>query len=98
MPFTNIAKIIGQKFKDGPMARNVTAALTCEEFNKLIIELWGKKMENMARAVYLKDKVLNIACLSSVVAQEIKMREAELLKKIGQRLGHGVVEKLRFLS
>jgi len=33
----------------------------------------------MARGMYLKDRVLTVACLSSVVAGEIKMREGELV-------------------
>ena len=98
MSFIEINKIISRKFKQGPLAKQVTAALVCEEFNKIMVDVIGKKMENMAQTMYLKNKILTIACLSPVVAQELKMREGELMEKINDRLGKGIVERLRLLT
>lgn len=96
--FIEIGEVISKKFGKSGLAKSVTAALVCDEFNKIILEIWGDKMENMAQAMYLKDKVLSVACLSSVVAQEIKMKEEELLGKLNNKFGSGVVEGLRLLS
>jgi len=98
MSFINISEVISKKFGKSGLAKSVTAALICDEFNKIVLEIWGGKMENMAQAMYLKDNVLTIACLSSVVTQEIKMKEGELLEKLNDKFGNGVVEKLRLLS
>ncbi len=98
MSFIEISKIINKKFGKSALAKNVTAALVCDEFNKIILEIWGDKMKNMAQAMYLKDKVLTIACLSSVVTQEIKIKEKELISKLNDKFGSGVVERLRLLS
>lgn len=98
MSFISIDKIIHKKFGGSPLKKQVTAALVCEEFDKLMIRVIGKKMENMARTIYLKDKILSVACLSPVVAQELKMREGELLERINQKMGGEIVERLRLLT
>ncbi len=98
MAFTSISKVIAKKFGRSPLAKSVTAALVCDEFNRLILDKWGKKIKDTARAMYLKDKTLTVACLSSVVAQEIKMKETELLNELKAKFGDGVVEKLRLLT
>lgn len=98
MAFTPISKLISKKFGWSPLAKNVTAALVCDEFNQLILNKWGEKIKDTARAMYLKDRILTVACLSPVVAQEIKMRESELLDKLNDKFGSGVVERLRLLT
>lgn len=98
MSFTPINQIISNKFSNNPLAKKVTASLVCEEFNKLIVTIWGKKIENNAQAIYLKDKILTIAALSPVVAQELKIREGELLNRLADKFGQGVVDRLRLLT
>lgn len=98
MGFIQIDKIISRKFGKSPVAKQVTAALVCEEFDKLMLKVIGEKVKNMAQTMYLKDKVLTIACLSPLVAGELKMREEGLVEKVNQKFGQGVVERLRFLT
>lgn len=98
MAFTPISKLISKKFGQSPLAKQVTAAMVCDEFNRLILDKWGEKIKDTARAMYLKDKILTVACLSPVVAQEIKMKEEELLKELKEKFGDGVVERLRLLT
>ncbi len=98
MPFTPIARVIAKKFGQSPLAKRVTAALVCDEFNKIILAVWGEKIKASAQAMYLNDKVLTVACLSPVVAQEIKMQESKLLDKLKNKFGDGVVERLRLLT
>jgi len=98
MPFTPIAKVIAKKFGQSSLAKKVTAALVCDEFNRIILKIWGEKIKDSAQAMYLKDKILTVACLSPVVAQEIKMKEEELLNELKKKFGDGVVDKLRLLT
>ncbi|NCP16923.1 hypothetical protein COU24_00645 [Candidatus Kuenenbacteria bacterium CG10_big_fil_rev_8_21_14_0_10_39_14] len=98
MPFTEINKIISERYSKQDLGKKVTASLVCEEFNKLIVSIWGKKIENNAQAMYLKDKILTIAALSPVVAQELKIREGELINRLADKFGQGVVDRLRLLT
>jgi len=97
MSFSTISNILDKNFQQkSGLAKQVTAALVCDEFDKLILEKWGDKVENKAKALYFKDKVLTIACLSSVMAQEIKLHEIELLDQLNAKF-EGVVERVRYL-
>lgn len=98
MPFIEISKIINRRLAQSPINKKITAALVCDEFDNLIVKLLGEKIKNMAQAMHLKHKVLTIACLSPVVAQELKMRETELVDKINQKIGQQTVERLRLLT
>ena len=51
MPFTEINKIISERYSKQDLGKKVTASLVCEEFNKLIVSIWGKKIENNAQAM-----------------------------------------------
>ena len=97
MSFTGIGSIFNKKYGQSGLARNVTAALVCEEFDKIMLDIWGEKIKDAAKTIYLKDKVLTVACLSSVVAGELKMRERELVEKVNAKFDGGIVEMLRFL-
>jgi hypothetical protein len=98
MSFTEISNVIRNRFGDAPIAKKVAASLVCEEFNKVILKMWGEKIDNMASAMYLKNRVLTVAVLSSVIAGELKIRERELVNRLNLKFGRGTVDRLRFLS
>lgn len=97
MSFTPLSTILRKTLsqKNG-LARQVTAALICEEFDKIVERKWGKKAENKVKALYFKDNVLTIASLSSVMAQEIKLHERKILEEINEKF-LGAVERIRYL-
>jgi hypothetical protein len=97
MPFSALGDILNKKYGSSLLAKQVTAALVCEEFDRLLVRVFGAQMENLGKAMYLKDKVLTIACLSPVVAGEIKMREKILIEKINEVFGGEHVVGLRLL-
>jgi hypothetical protein len=80
------------------LVKGVQAAMAVEVANNLISEFWGSAGARYARALYIKNKILTIACLSSSMAQEIKLREAEIVRRLNQSQGIRTVEKVRCLS
>ena len=99
MSFISVASLLKNRIGGGHLSEKVTAALVCEEFDKLIFEIWGEIIKTSARAMYLKERVLTVACLSSVVAQEVKMKEQELLEKLNAKFPgkEKIVERIRIL-
>jgi len=99
MSFISIASLLKNRIGGGALSEKVTAALVCEEFDKLIFEIWGEIIKTSARAMYLREKVLTVACLSPVVSQEIKMKEQELLQKLNEKFSatEKIVERIRIL-
>jgi len=98
MPFTSTNQIISKRFGQSPLAKNVNAAMVCDYFNKIIIDIWGDKIKNQAQAMYLKDKVLTVACLSPVISQEFKLNQIKLINKIADKFGQDTVINLRLLT
>ena len=94
----SLKNILQKNSSHSPLIKGVQAAMIIEATNSLIGEFWGEAGTRYARALYVKNKILTIACLSSSMAQEIKLREAELIKRLNQSVGLQIVEKVRCLS
>ena len=98
MSFTSITNILSKNInqKSG-LKKQIIAALVCDEFDKIIIEIWGEKIRDQVRAIYYKNNILTIASLSSVVAQEIKLNEQNILEKLNKKFDK-IVEQIRYLT
>lgn len=72
--------------------------MVVEEANEVLFQLFGEESKKYARAMYIKDKALAIACLSSVMAQEIRLNQQLIVEKINKKLGQKIVEKIKYLS
>ena len=94
----SLGNILQSSPSRSPLVKGVQAAMAVEAANALIGEFWGEAGVKYARALYVKDRILTIACLSSSMAQEIKLREAELVKRMNQSQGIKTIEKVRCLS
>lgn len=98
MSFSPIASILNKSLKQkSGLAVQITAALVCEEFEKIVLEKWREQVRNKAKALYLKDRVLAVACLSSVLAQEIKLQEREITRTLNEKFGKDTVERIRYV-
>lgn len=98
MSFQPLKKILERKYKKSPVFKGVTAALVCEEFNKLVKLKWGPVVGKKCEAKFLKDKTLTVASLSSVLAQEIKLHEEEFLRELNNKFGPQTVTRIQFWS
>ena len=67
-----------------------------EKANEILLAICGENIKDQAKAMYIKNKILNIACLSSIAAQEIKFKEKDLIAKINSN--GKVVDKIRYIS
>jgi hypothetical protein len=95
--FLPLGKILEQKSPTNPMFRGINAAIVVEIANKALAEILGKGITDTAQAVFLRQETLTIACLSSIVAQEIKLYEAELVDRIHKETVAMAVKKVRYL-
>ena len=95
--WNHLSKLIPPALKKSGLAQQVSDAMVCEEFNKIAKHILGKAGES-CHAIYLKNRELNVAVLSSVVSSELKFYEADILKALADKFGPDKVTKLRFLS
>lgn len=75
----------------------IEAALVLKQFEKELNKLMGEEISEKAKAVSLKNQVLTVAVLSSAMASEVKLREAELIESINRFFEREVVKSLRFI-
>ena len=84
MVLTSIGNILDKRMKSTGLKPKIDAAMVCDKFNELVLGIWGKKVEHKIRAMYIKNRVLTVACLSSVLAQEVRLKEISLVRRINE--------------
>jgi len=94
----SLGNIIGNKDHHSSLMRGVSGAMAVEEASKLLISIFGSTARNTCQVMPIKNRILLIACLSSVLEDEIKKREKEIIDNINRKIGECVVEKIRFLA
>lgn len=98
MSFSTIKKLIDDSVKRSGIKDTVDASLVLEAAQKIFEEMFGADIAKTMKPLYVKRGVLTVSCISSVAAQELKMREREIVKKLNARGGGEHVERLRFFA
>lgn len=93
----SLSSIFGNKDRRSALMRGVANSMAVEEANKLLISIFGEPAKNNCQAMSVKNKILSVACLSSVLEEKIKLREKEIINSLNKKLGDMVIEKIRFL-
>ncbi len=94
---TPLKSLLPDSISRAGIAREVTAAMVCNEFDAILNEMLQGKAKGKARALYLKNATLTVAVLSSALGQEIKLRETEILEQLRKKAGQNQIERIRFL-
>jgi hypothetical protein len=94
----SFADILKNKSHNSSFIRGVLSAGLVDNANIFIEENWGEEGKKLAKAIYVKNGVLVIACLSSIMAAEIRLKEQGLLNRINNKYGEMQVKKVRYLS
>lgn len=92
----HIKHLLSRAVQKAGIGRQVEAAQVVEKFNEIITEMFGKNVLKRARAVYLKDKILTVKCLSSVLVQEIYLKQKKIIDKLNRKFEKEVVSKIKF--
>lgn len=89
--------LLGRSVRSAGIADQVTAAVVCDQFNRVVEEVLGEVAHDKAKALYVKNLTLTVAVASSALGQEIKLHEQEILEKLQKKVGENQVTRLRFL-
>jgi len=91
-----LGKIINSSFKKrSVLSKQVEAGLIVEHANKLILEFWGKKGQEQARAQSIKYKILNIITQNSAIAQEIRFKQNKIIETINKQYSNRVINQIK---
>lgn len=94
--FTPIGALIDKALDRTGVRRQVETTVVLDKFNELCYKKLGEESRSKVQAIYIKNKILTVACLNSVFAQEIQFNVHIFIKEINDEFGD-VVERVRFL-
>jgi len=97
MTFIPLKNLLRKTLIKNKISSQVEAALVLEEFNKIVIGVWGAKVISDAKALYVKDKILTIAVISPALATEIKLNKNNIIDSINETFGQLVIKDIRVL-
>lgn len=97
MSFQKLSAILPKTIKRAGISRQIEASMVCEAADEAVKRIFGEELARQARALYFKDNWLTLAVLSSVLAQEIRFREDEIMRVLNGRFGQGTVGRIRYL-
>lgn len=80
------------------MKKQAEAGLVVEYAAAVFVELFGNDGALYAKPLFLKNRTLTVTCGTSAVAQEIRLRQIEIVEKINERLGKKEVDRIRYLA
>ncbi len=96
--FNSIKDILPKTLARSGIGRQIQAAQIIKQFDELKDLVLPGHISNKVKAVYIKNRILYVASLSSIVTQELRFRESEIIEAINERLGKKTIEKIRYLS
>lgn len=99
MPFTPLGDAINSAHApQSPLQKQVEAAEIIEIAQKAFLEIFGEELANHAHPQFLKNRTLTVTCGSAALAQEIRLRQKEIVDSINKILGKSEVDRIRYLS
>lgn len=94
----SLGDLLENKRKQSAIWKGVNASMIVEKANEVIVELFGEDVKNQAQVVYYKDNTITLACLSSTIAQEVRLNERKIKSKINEIFGSDTIHKIRYLA
>ncbi|MCX6745209.1 MAG: DUF721 domain-containing protein [Candidatus Parcubacteria bacterium] len=93
----SIKNLLSKRIKQSGLARQVGSALIIEEFSKIIIREFGQEIARKVRPLYLKNYILNVACLSSAMSQEINFKKSRIIAELNDKAGAEFIKNIRLI-
>ena len=99
MSFTPLGDALHQKMgSNAPLKKQLESVEVVAAANSVLRQTFAADLAEAAKPLFLKNRTLTISCASSVIAQEIRLNQAEIVEKINQKLGKNEVDRIRYLA
>ncbi|MBU0660711.1 DUF721 domain-containing protein [Patescibacteria group bacterium] len=98
MGFTSVNDTLGKKMDtDSALKTQLEAAEVVKISTKVFVDIFGEKSAAQIKPLFLKNRTLTVTCGSSAIAQEIRLKQAEIVEKMNKVLGGNEVDRIRYL-
>jgi len=92
----HISNLLKKQIKESGLSQNVQTALVVEEFEKILQEIFGQFILKKVKPLFIKNKIITLACLSSVVSQDVNLRKDEIIRKVNNKFKTEVITNIKF--
>ncbi len=99
MAFTPLGDALTSKLlHNSTLKRQVETSGVVEIAKEVIDHMLGAEIGAHVRPLFLKNRTLTVSCASSSVAQEIRLKQLEIVAKINEKVGKNEVDRVRYLA
>ncbi|MBI2436141.1 MAG: DUF721 domain-containing protein [Candidatus Magasanikbacteria bacterium] len=96
---TSLGDVLHNKLsQNNPLKNQIESAELVQVVKNVMVELFGEELAKEANPLFLKNRTITISCSSSVIAQEIRLNQAEIVQRINNLLGKSDVDRIRYLA
>ena len=93
----HIKNLLNKRVRQSGLSSSINNALIIEEFVKIIKEIWGEKIALKIKPLYIKNRILTIACLSTVISQELILHKREIIARINKKFNSEIISDFRLI-
>lgn len=92
-----IGSLLQHSVRKSGIESQVLGSQIISDFHEELKKLFGPKILNRVQAKSIKNKVLSVAVLGSVLVNEIRLHQGQIIENINAKHKKILVERLRFL-
>lgn len=92
--FASLASLLQKRVEQVGVAKQVQAAQILECAKKQLISIFDETILNSVQPVAVKDRILQVRVESSVAAQELRLREQQIVAAVNKAMGQQVIDRL----
>jgi hypothetical protein len=96
--FSPLSAAIEKRHAGSLLSKQAEAGLLVEQAQTVLNTMFGSDPAMTATAQFVKNRTLTITCSHSAVAQDIRLRMAEIVAKINTLHGSVSIDRIRYLT
>lgn len=97
MSFSSLNNLLDKTLKRAGIYEQVVSSIVLDRFSEIVNEVMGEERARRVKGMYIKNKTLYAACLHPILAQELKMRERDILEKVNGGKEKKFIESIRYI-
>jgi predicted nucleic acid-binding Zn ribbon protein len=93
----HIKALLSKRLKQTGLSQNIRTSLVIEEFYSLVGKKYSSSVALKIKPLYIKNKILTVACLSSVIASELHLQKNQMISQVNKKFNTLVLKDIKFV-
>jgi hypothetical protein len=96
MSFVKVEKLLKKSVKAAGLTDQLAGSTILAAFDQVMSDFFGRGILNKIKPLSIQKGVLTIACLSSILAENLKVKEKLIIFRLNQVVGKKVIIKIKY--